>query len=664
MTLRVSSSYRPEIDGLRAIAVLSVIFYHAGFGSFRGGYVGVDVFFVISGYLITRIIHEELSGGVFTLSNFYVRRIRRIIPALLVVLAACIPFAYSWMPPDKLKDFSASAVATILFVSNIFFWKQADYFSPDIQLRPLIHMWSLSIEEQFYVLYPIALVFLYRYARRLVVPAILLFAIVSFACAEFLARSSPAANFYLLPSRAWELLAGALLAMSYRGQMRLTLVKQAGSMAGIALIAFAVVTYDHMVPYPSRWTLIPVLGTLLILGCSGAGDLAGKFLSSRAMVSLGLVSYSAYLWHQPVFAFARLHSLNAPSQLTYLVLAGCTFLLAFVTYGLVEAPCRRVKLVAARDLLQYLAAAAAFVLVAGIAGYSTDGLAQLRAQPPTIVSTEAHSVAGPTHLTNLDKCYVKQARGPECRTSESPEILVWGDSFAGQLTRGILESKPGVGLIEHGMGACGPILGVSIIDRDHPEQYAKDCVEFNSDAIRIIRELGSVRYAVLSMAIKNYITENRKLYVDGEVVESSPDLVVQRIVKTVETLQALNIGVRFISPAPEDGRNVGDCLAKSIKLLGHMTDECDINHAKMMATQAGDLAVLQKLERAGVSVVFLKDILCDGSRCQVREGDNIFYHDDVHLSHEGSSYLGKKFNFYKLFVADIAPSQVNISLPK
>jgi peptidoglycan/LPS O-acetylase OafA/YrhL len=657
MILGRNPNYRPEIDGLRAIAVVSVILYHAGFRAFQGGYVGVDVFFVISGYLITRIIHEDLTNGAFRLSHFFMRRVRRIIPALLVVLVICTPFAYLWLPPEKLKEFADSLLATNLFVSNFLFWSESGYFAADVRLKPLIHMWSLSVEEQFYIVYPIFLLLLYRYARRWLVFGIILGIALSFATAEIGARYAPSANFFLLPSRGWELLAGAFLGVTLGGtRLRNPNFNQLGSLVGIALVGFAVFSFDEIIPFPGRWTVIPVLGTLLIIACAGGGDLTGRVLSSRAMVTLGLVSFSAYLWHQPLFAFAKLRMLHEPSTMVFTALTLATFVLAFVTYRLVELPCRRADVVSSPALVRRLAVVTVFVLALGITGHEVQPARQAQASvtepgpPPAAIKAPEPAAALTPQKPSLDRCYAKQARGPECVTSTEPDVLIWGDSFVGQLVRGIIESKPDAKLLLQAMSGCAPILDVSIFDRDHPEQFVQDCVEFNRDTIRHIREIGTIRHAILSAALKNYLVENKKVSINKELVEPSPERIAAKLIESVEVLKSLNISVTVVSPAPEDGRNIGDCLAKLTQLRGNLTNECDISYRDMLSVQKKSLDVLERLERAGIRVVYLKDLLCNETICQVRDGELPLYHDDVHLSRDGQFWLGRKFSLYDLFV--------------
>jgi len=333
--------YRREIDGLRALAVLPVILFHAGVPGFSGGYVGVDVFFVISGYLITALILTELDGGHFSLADFYARRARRILPALLTVILACLPLAWLWMTPNQLRDFFQSIAAVALFSSNLLFWSEDGYFATAAEEKPLLHTWSLAVEEQYYLLFPLLMLLGWRHARGSLPLAIALLAAASFALAEWSSRHLGGEIFYLPQLRVWELMLGALAALYLHRRAPLAGAAGAASaLAGLAAIGYAVHAYHADTPFPSAWTLLPTAGTALVILGAAPGNLAGRLLGLRALVLLGLLSYSAYLWHHPLFAFARVYQREEPS--TWL-LAGLGLLalgLAWLSWRYVEQPCR------------------------------------------------------------------------------------------------------------------------------------------------------------------------------------------------------------------------------------------------------------------------------------------------------------------------------------
>ncbi|SEB07415.1 Peptidoglycan/LPS O-acetylase OafA/YrhL, contains acyltransferase and SGNH-hydrolase domains [Thiothrix caldifontis] len=334
--------YRREIDGLRALAVLPVILFHAGFSTVSGGFVGVDVFFVISGFLITSIIVEELAAGKFTLAGFYERRARRILPALFFVLLACLPFAWWLLLPAELVDFGKSVMAVAVSASNLLFWLQTDYFAATAEQIPLLHTWSLAVEEQYYLVFPLIMVLAWGLGKRWLVVVLALVALLSLAWSEWLWRSSVEANFYLIPSRAWELMVGALAAFYLQNKVLVTngIMAQIASVFGLVLLGYAVFFFDEGMPFPSVYALVPTLGAVLLIVFATPATWVGQLLVTRPLVWVGLISYSAYLWHQPVFVFARLQALEEPSVGLMAGLCIITLGLAWFSWRFVEQPFR------------------------------------------------------------------------------------------------------------------------------------------------------------------------------------------------------------------------------------------------------------------------------------------------------------------------------------
>ncbi len=330
--------YRPEIDGLRALAVIPVILFHGGSNIFSGGFLGVDIFFVISGYLITGIILEELSQGRFSLKHFYARRARRILPALFCVILVCIPFAWVWMLPSQYQDFSRSLLAVIGFVSNIFFWQQSGYFAAAAEEKPLLHTWSLAVEEQFYLLFPLVLWLVWKYGKRQTYLWVGLAALASLMLSEYASRYHVNANFFLLPTRAWELMIGALCALVHHQTP--TQKNNVAASLGLGFVVVALITYNESMRLPSLYSALPVVGTALMLLYATQRTWVAKLLSVRIMVGIGLISYSAYLWHQPLFAFTRIRTYQEISPFMVLGLTLLSLALAAITWKYVEQPFR------------------------------------------------------------------------------------------------------------------------------------------------------------------------------------------------------------------------------------------------------------------------------------------------------------------------------------
>ncbi|WP_456620942.1 MULTISPECIES: acyltransferase family protein [unclassified Bradyrhizobium] len=366
--------YRPEIDGLRAIAVLSVILFHAGIKAIPGGYLGVDIFFVISGYLITSIIGPEMEQGRFTFAAFYERRARRILPALIVVVLVCIPLVVLLMLPREVLEFSQSVIAVCLFVSNVFFWSQSGYFDRIAELKPLLHTWSLGVEEQFYLVFPVLLMGALKFGRRWAGVLLAAIAVASISYAQW-GPQTREATFYLIPSRLWELLMGAVLALWPMTKLRARLsnaVLDTMVLVGIGLIAFGLFEHGGF-KYPGFRSLAPVLGACLVVAFATTRTVTGKLLGSRIPVAIGLVSYSAYLWHQPVFVFARLNGFDRPSIGVAFALTAISLVLAVLTYRFVEQPARDRKWLRRPALIGLCSLGISCLAGAGIAGIATNG---------------------------------------------------------------------------------------------------------------------------------------------------------------------------------------------------------------------------------------------------------------------------------------------------
>jgi peptidoglycan/LPS O-acetylase OafA/YrhL len=455
--------YRSEIDGLRALAVLPVLLFHAGVPGFAGGFVGVDVFFVISGYLITTLVLRALAEGRFSLWDFYERRARRILPAFVATIVLTAPVAVAWMQPWELEAHGRAVLAAALSVSNILFWREAGYFSAAAEEKPLLHTWSLGVEEQFYVLFPLLLLALWRRPRLLpwVFGGV---ALLSFGLAEVMARRDPDAAFYLLPFRAWELLAGALVALAVP-RLRAG-VRGEGALAGLglALVLGPVVLLDGSAPFPSVAGLLPVAGAALVILCARPGTAVARLLSWRPLVGIGLVSYSSYLWHQPLFALARVRLDAEPSLLVMLGLCVLSLGVGALSWALVEQPFRRPGgglLPTRRAALRVSAGALAGLALAGGAGWRTDGLLHLK----TDAVQRAHlDSARPS--PKRAACHTGGAgfTDPARACTYFGGTVSWavlGDSHAVELSYGLaraLEPR-GIGLRHLSFSGCAPSWG-------------------------------------------------------------------------------------------------------------------------------------------------------------------------------------------------------------
>ncbi|MEE4185016.1 MAG: acyltransferase family protein [Gammaproteobacteria bacterium] len=477
--------YRSEIDGLRAVAVVPAIMFHAGFESFSGGYIGVDVFFVVSGYLITTLLVEDIEKGRFSLAGFYVRRARRILPALFLVMLCSLPFAWLWMVPRELEDFSQSLVATSLFASNVLFWRESGYFEAAAELKPLLHTWSLAVEEQYYVLFPLLLFGSWRLGRKRVVGILVTLATASLLLSEWSWRATPTANFYLAPTRVWEIFAGSIAAFIVlrRGVRRNDFL----AMTGLLAILSAVFAFDRSTPIPSLFALLPVMGVVLLVLYGASGTLAARILSTPLFVGIGLISYSAYLWHQPILAFARLRSGGELTTLQTSVLIAFSMVLAVISWRYVEQPFRdpRVRPATQSRVFSYSAAGLVLFASIGLSGYLSGGLPfRLTPEQQRVLAYEDY----PRQAYYREReCFLlpDQPYGDFSSSCvQDGENLLWGDSHAAALASGWRQLDPT--LTQLTASFCPPLLDIS--EREFEKAARPHCQSINASMLAFLKD--------------------------------------------------------------------------------------------------------------------------------------------------------------------------------
>lgn len=371
-------NYRSEIDGLRAIAVVPVVFFHAGYEKFSGGYVGVDIFFVISGFLIATIIMTELEADKFSLTKFYERRARRILPALFFVIGVSYIFAWIWLPSGYFKEYSQSLVSVAVFFSNVFFWSNSGYFDTESELQLLLHTWSLAVEEQFYMLFPLFLMASWKFGRKLVLSLLFGILCISLFAADFLVRDFPNASFFLLPTRIWELTIGIVAAIFClnRPVRKKTAIDEALSLLGLLGIIYAIFAFNPSTAVPGAIALVPTLGAVLIIVFAKTGTFVQQLLSIKFIVGIGLISYSLYLWHQPVLALARHRLLGDISDITPILFA-IVLAAALFSWYFVERPFRSKKF-SKKAIFQLSLGGMIVMIIAGWVGHLQQGFPERR----------------------------------------------------------------------------------------------------------------------------------------------------------------------------------------------------------------------------------------------------------------------------------------------
>jgi peptidoglycan/LPS O-acetylase OafA/YrhL len=643
--LKLALSYRPEIDGLRALAVLPVILFHAGFSTFSGGFVGVDVFFVISGYLITSMITTEIAGGTFSLWDFYERRARRILPALFLVMICCIPFAWAWMLPMEMKAFSTSIVGVVLFVSNFVFWRQSGYFEAAAELKPLLHTWSLAVEEQYYILFPVAVILVLRMGRRNLIWALAILALISLSLSHYLSRHDPSANFYLLPTRAWELMAGALCSfVAIRPSLWRDNVL---SICGVTAIGFSIFTYDESIPFPSLYALLPVLGTCAIILFAGERTAVRSMLSLRPLVGMGLISYSAYLWHQPLFAFARIRSLTGPGWQLMLLLAAGSIGLAYLSWRFVEIPARRRgawPLPGRRTVYASSGVVAAMLIAFGLAGHFTRGF-PARLDDSDMIGLESR-LTGNLGLSR--DCQGEQTFGPKCRTREAPEVVLWGDSYAKHLADGLLASNPSISLVQLTLSVCGPILGLAPYSSAVGIGWSADCIKQNDRVADYIRQTKSLRFAILSSPFAQYVNAGNQVMTRDQDLVPGATVALASFRRTLHFLVENGIEPIVVAPPPRSGFDVGKCLAGAT-IFHQSKDACNFSRAEAVKRQKAVREFLVEIAK-DYRVIWLDAGICDDATCYGSQDGVFIYRDHGHLTREGSTFLGRKMSLYDLVV--------------
>ncbi len=673
----IDMQYRKEIDGLRAIAVLPVILFHAGIRGFSGGYVGVDIFFVISGYLITSIILEEKSRSSFSVINFYERRARRILPALSTVLFFTTVTAFILMPADLLKSYSQSLLSVATFFSNVFFYLTSGYFSTRADEKPLLHTWSLAVEEQYYLFFPLMIVLFWSIGKKRLIFLISISAALSLFLSHFLSSSKPIANFYLIFSRAWELFSGSLIAfLSYKKISIPKRRREALSTLGLFMIFFSILFIDKTTPFPSFYTLIPVIGTCFIIFFSNGDTTTGRFLSSDVLVFIGLLSYSLYLWHQPVFAFIRLKHVGAPPPIHFIVAIVLVFICSFLSWKYIETPFRDKKLFKRSSIFRFSAASIAVFFVIGLVGYLNEGFENRFDRSSYAETIEFSPKRNGCHTDGSD--YLK----PEKACSYFGENITWasfGDSHTIEPAYALAKKLEAydMGLVHLSFSGCPPAL---LFDTYEPgcSKWAKEALQYLESNPTIKNVLLGYRYSEFLFGDQTDIYPNlpdqspSRLLTGsfhGLSAEESRELYFKSFSELVTRLLEAGKNVYILYPIPELPVHITKAVTPLSVFGGKPLLDLDRATTAEYYFKRNQF-IISKLDSLpfGASLHAVKpfEILCDGEYCPAVGGDKALYFDDNHLSISGAMLIAEDImNKYQKAFADMPPqTATNSSTPQ
>jgi peptidoglycan/LPS O-acetylase OafA/YrhL len=673
--LRYHPEYRPDIDGLRALAIIPVVIFHAFPAMLPGGFVGVDIFFVISGFLISGIILKGLQKKGFSFLGFYANRIKRIFPALLLVLSVSFVFGWFFLLPGEYAQLGKHILGGAGYIENFVLRREAGYFDTRSALKPLMHLWSLGIEEQFYLTYPFLLWALWRIRRNLLA-IILLLVLISFLLNVWTVRGDAVSSFFLPQTRFWELWMGGALAclkmLPQEERSRFTVIwasithRMAGtrlaglsakyiydlsSFAGLALIMLALLTV-HEHAFPGWWALLPVCGTaLLILGGPNAW-INRKVLSNRVAVFVGLVSYPLYLWHWPILSFARMlrgEEISTDARVGAIVVG---FLLAWATWRFVESPIRF-----GRKLWIKTAALVLVSVIVACAGYTTyrkDGFPRRFqklsgdfgwSQPETFTTPECRKMVGSDKMS-----YCRSLGGG------APDVLLIGDSHAGALYRGLgpAYAKQSQNLMNLGEPGCVPFYDTESYARGMRQQ--KDCRPIVNRMLDFATSSPSVRTIIISVrGPKNMVggdfgqdvTEAFSVVSWSGVPENSSqaEIFAAAFRNTVSRLYATGKNVILFVDWPELGFDPRSCLPRPVPLFSHVRSLCGVPRWQVDDRNRAYRQVIFDMKKDFSRLRLFDPLpyLCDSSACYAMHEGHLLYRDDNHLSVAGASYLSGEF---------------------
>lgn len=644
------TAYRPDIDGLRAVAVLSVVIYHAFPALLTGGFIGVDIFFVISGYLITLALMEQTQRGQFSLFDFYARRIKRIFPTLITILVACFAFGWLWLLADDFSTLGRHIAAGAAFASNLVLWGEAGYFDASAESKPLLHLWSLGIEEQFYILWPLLIWAAWK-ARIHFLWLTVVLVVASFVWNVESSQVDTTADFYSPFTRAWELLCGGFLAWwALRrarpdaasqpgltdGTSRALAIEQALCTAGIVFLALGFLYIRDTVVFPGYWAFLPVMGSMCLIAAGPNAWFNRHVLSNPVAVWVGLISYPLYLWHWPLLSFSRMTYFKGLSNAYLIGIVLLSIALAWLTYRLIERPIR-FKWRTSRVVPTLMVG----MVVTGLAGLLVmkhEGVEAAVGRPDTKLSKNLELI-GPNF--GLDRsCVPDHAFNSEkCVHGNNPNLYLWGDSHSMHLAEALRAEDTSLSFRQQSMTACAPILDMSLLTPPRfTEAWGVKCLEHNQKVLDWLSSQKTYEYVVLASPFR---LGPQLLTAEG-LVKGNAEVYLAHLRRTVERLRQQGFKPIIIAPVPAPGYNMGRCWARMA--VHNQESYCDF-HYKDAAKATHETEALMEAASEFAPVLHLRDMICREGYCNTTLDGIPIYRDAGHLSAQGSRALGAKHHF-------------------
>ena len=623
--------FRPDVEGLRAVAILPVVLYHAAHGLAPGGFVGVDVFFVISGYLITGIIAGELNEGRFSLASFYERRVRRIFPALFFMLAGACLLAFLTLPPQALREFAKTVISTVLFSSNIQFLQLSGYFDGSGDLKPLLHTWSLAVEEQFYIGFPLLMLIIYRWFRSKLLPILALATLLALAKSLWVFHKAPMAAFYLTPNRAIELLVGVMLSVAVLPELKHRLGRELCTGLGLLLILGCVMCYDAASPFPGWRALVPCVGAALIILGGRDGDSTVRTLLSLGPIRyVGAISYALYLWHWPLLVFTQHYTFGEPSRAQLMTAVAAAFVLAAISGRFIERPFRQQSAQGngrRRVFLTGATTAACFGALAA-AAVAADGVPQ-RFSPAALTMFQYSKSYNPRRPECHGEDYRAIPYERSClygAANAEPDVAVWGDSYGAELVVGLgeLAQRSGRTVMQLTSSACPPAMRYSPIIRPN-------CAAHNDAVMSDLAADRRISQVILVANYEEYLQDHWQTLAAG-------------LNAAVASLVAAGKQVTLVYPMPIFHYPVPDALGELVS-RGLKPSQLTVSRAEYLRVNELPIATLNVVAgRFRVAKIDPTESLCRGIVCLAYDGHTALYWDAYHVSVSGGRLVAAEFN--------------------